>query len=106
MLAQKPRAHRERRPRRQDVVDEEITDTWEAGFKARVWNDRVSLDGALYRTDVDGQHYFVFVGEVGAQVLVGIDEVRLMGGELAASIIRLSLVNATGSKPTVCSSPR
>ncbi len=69
----------------QDVVDQEITDTWEAGFKARAWNDRVSLDGALYRTDVDGQHYFVFVGEVGAQVLVGIDEVRLMGGELAAT---------------------
>lgn len=69
----------------EDVVDQEITETWEVGFKTRVWDERVSLDGALYRTDVEGQHYFVFVGAVGAQVLVGIDDVRLMGGELAAT---------------------
>lgn len=88
----------------QDVVDQEVTETWEAGFKARVWNDRVSLDGALYRTDVEGQHYFVFVGAVGAQVLVGIDDVRLIGGELAAAahladgFDAYASVGVTGSK--------
>ena len=69
----------------EDVVDEEITATWEIGFKAEARDGRVSIDGALYRTDVEGQHYFVFVGAVGAQVLVGIDDVRLFGGELAAT---------------------
>lgn len=69
----------------EDVVEQEITETWEIGFKTRAWNDRLSIDGALYRTDVEGQHYFVFVGAVGAQVLVNIDDVQLFGGEIAAS---------------------
>lgn len=69
----------------EDVVDQEITETWEAGFKAHAWDDRLQLEGALYRTDVEGQHYFVFIGDVGAQVLVNIDEVRLFGGELSAA---------------------
>lgn len=65
----------------EDVVDEEITETYELGFKGRL-GDRLRLSGAVFDTTVEGQQYFVFVGAVGAQVLVNIDEVSLQGGEL------------------------
>ncbi len=68
----------------QDSVDQEDTETFELGFKTEFLNNRLRLNGALYRTKVTGQHYFVFVGPVGAQVLVNIDKVELTGGELEA----------------------
>lgn len=65
-----------------DVVDQEETESFEIGFKSELLDNRVRLNGSVYRTIVDGQHYFVFVGAIGAQVLVNIDEVELTGGEL------------------------
>ncbi len=73
----------------EDVVGQEETRTVEAGFKSEWFNRRLRLNGAFYRTNVDGQQYFVFIGGVGAQVLVNIDKVRLIGGELEA-VVRLA----------------
>lgn len=65
----------------QDVLEQEDTDTFEGGFKASFLNGRVRTSGAVYRTNVENAPYFVFLGGVGAQVLVGVDEVEIIGGE-------------------------
>ncbi len=68
----------------EDSVDQEETQTFELGFKSEWLDHRLRLNGSVYRTDVDGQHYFVFIGPVSAQVLVNVDDVQLVGGELEA----------------------
>lgn len=65
-----------------DMADQEETETYEVGFKSELLDNRIRLNGAAYRTVVDGSLYFFFVGALGAQVLVNIDEVELVGGEL------------------------
>lgn len=45
--------------------------------------NRLRLNAALFHTKTNPL-YFVFIGAVGAQALVNIDEVRLMGGEIEA----------------------
>lgn len=76
-----------------DVVDQEETETFEVGIKSEWWDNRVRLNGAIYDTTIDGFQYFVFVGEVGAQVLVNIDEVEVMGGELELQVSPLEGLN-------------
>lgn len=65
-----------------DLLGKETTETFEAGWKSTFLDNRVSLNGALYRTEVTNAPYFVFIGAVSAQVLVPIDEVTIKGGEL------------------------
>ena len=64
-----------------DVYGQEDSGTIEGGFKASFLNGQVRTAGAVYRTKVENAPYFVFIGPVGAQVLVGIDEVEIIGGE-------------------------
>ncbi|MEO1043304.1 MAG: TonB-dependent receptor [Pseudomonadota bacterium] len=70
----------------QDVYGQEDSETVEAGFKANFFGNKVRTSGAVYRTEVDNAPYFVFVGAVGAQVLVGIDEVEIIGGEFEVAV--------------------
>ena len=65
-----------------DLVPQENTTTGEIGFKTEFADRRVRLNGALFRTNVENQQYFVFLSAVGAQVLVPIDKVHLFGAEL------------------------
>ncbi|MDA5194156.1 TonB-dependent receptor [Govanella unica] len=67
-----------------DIVPQENTETWELGSKTELLDGRLRLNGSVFHTKVQGQQYFVFVGAVGAQVLVSIDEVELYGAELEA----------------------
>ena len=67
-----------------DVVAQEEARTFEAGFKSAWLGNRFTLEGAFFRTKDEGMPFFVFVGGVGAQVLVNIDRSELIGGELAA----------------------
>jgi len=62
-------------------VDAEITKTFEVGFKSNLLDDRLRLNAALFHTKTNPL-YFVFIGAVGAQALVNIDDVRLQGGEV------------------------
>lgn len=73
----------------EDLVPQEETKTAELGFKSTLFDGRMRLNGALFRTKVENQQYFVFIGAVGAQVLVPIDEVSLYGGEIEA-VLRLA----------------
>lgn len=68
----------------EDAVQQEETETLDVGVKSEWLNDRLRINAGAFRSTVDGQHYFVFVGQVGAQVLVSIDEVELTGAELEA----------------------
>jgi iron complex outermembrane recepter protein len=67
-----------------DVLPAELTDSYEVGFKSEWLDHTLRLNGALYDTTVRGQQYFVFLGGIGAQILVSIDKVQIKGGELQA----------------------
>ncbi len=65
----------------QDVVDQEEASSFELGFKSRWANDRLSWETAFFRTDDEGQPHFLFIGAVGAQVLVSIPDADIKGVE-------------------------
>lgn len=64
-----------------DEVNPETTRSFEIGFKGE-YDRRLRLEASLFRTKVHGQHYFLFVPSISAQVLTNIDEVTLTGGEV------------------------
>ncbi|MEM8696412.1 MAG: TonB-dependent receptor [Pseudomonadota bacterium] len=68
-----------------DLLPQEETETFEAGFRSEIDNGRYNLSGAIYHTDLQNAPYFVFIGAVSAQVLVPIDEIDILGFELEAS---------------------
>jgi iron complex outermembrane recepter protein len=68
-----------------DQVDREITDSYEVGYKTTFLNGKVQMNAALFDSTVKNSPYFVFIGSIGAQVLVPIDKARLQGGELEAT---------------------
>ncbi|WP_284734394.1 TonB-dependent receptor [Sphingosinicella terrae] len=68
-----------------DLVPQENTRTWEVGTKLQFARRRVRIDAAAFDTEVTNQQYFVFIGAIGAQVLVPIDRVRLRGFEALAT---------------------
>lgn len=69
-----------------DVAREENTETFELGFKSRLADNRVTLNGTVWKTDVTDSHYFLFIGELTSQVMVNIDAVDLWGFDLEASV--------------------
>ena len=68
-----------------DLLDEETTESYEIGGKASLANGRVNIAGSVFRTEVENAPFFVFIGDIGAQVLVPIDEVEIYGGEFELS---------------------
>ncbi|RQO59341.1 TonB-dependent receptor [Paucibacter sp. KBW04] len=66
----------------QDQIGAEITTSAEIGYKALLAEGKVQLNAAAFRTQVENAPYFVFIGAVGAQVLVPLDKLTLTGGEL------------------------
>lgn len=64
-----------------DLVTPEETDSAEIGIKSELLDRRLRLNVSVFDTTVKGQQYFVFVGAIGAQVLVNLDEVSVRGGE-------------------------
>lgn len=67
-----------------DVVQQEEAETFELGFKSDLFDRRLRLNGTFYTTKDKNPLYFVFIGAIGAQVLVNIDQVRSTGFELEA----------------------
>jgi len=64
-----------------DLYAKEIADSYEIGLKSRPV-DWLELNASAFYTDLENQHYFVFIGEVTAQVIAPIDQTRLQGIEL------------------------
>ena len=67
-----------------DVVAQEEAQTFELGFKSDLFDRRLRFNGTFYTTRDKNPLYFVFLGSIGAQVLVNIDRVRSTGFELEA----------------------
>jgi len=65
-----------------DQINKELTDSFEIGYKTEFFNKKISMNAALFDSTVKNSPYFVFIGSIGAQVLVPIDKVHLIGGEL------------------------
>lgn len=65
-----------------DRIKPEVARTVEFGAKTTWLNDRLVVNGDLYHINDQNQPYFVFVGGVGAQVLINIDQAQMNGGEL------------------------
>jgi iron complex outermembrane receptor protein len=65
-----------------DQFSPEIADTVEAGFKTRLWNNRVQFNGSVFTTGDKGAYYFVFLAANSTQNLGSIEKVRLTGFDL------------------------
>ena len=65
-----------------DLLEQENTETFEGSFKASLLGGRVQASGGAYFTEVENAPYFLFVGALGAQILVPIEEIEIIGGEL------------------------
>ncbi|MDR6146197.1 iron complex outermembrane receptor protein [Sphingomonas sp. SORGH_AS870] len=65
-----------------DLAKAETASTTEAGFKASFLDGKLRVNGTGYYTVDKNPFYFVFVGSVGAQILVNVDKVHLYGGEI------------------------
>lgn len=65
-----------------DEYEKEVSTNIEVGFKSALNDGRVKVNGAIFRTEVEDQHYFQFIGAINAQLLNNIDEVLLQGAEL------------------------
>lgn len=68
-----------------DVAEQEDSDTFEGGFKATLLDGRISTSGAIYHTTFKNSPYFVFVADLGAQIILNIDRIRAVGGEFEMS---------------------
>ena len=69
-----------------DVVGQEETKAFEVGLKGQLMDGLARLNAALFSTEVAGQQYFLFFAPTSSQVLAGIDEVDLFGGEIEFSV--------------------
>jgi iron complex outermembrane receptor protein len=65
-----------------DRIKEEVTKTTELGFKSHWFADRLEVNGDAYAIQDSNQPFFVFVGQVGAQILININRARMYGGDL------------------------
>lgn len=67
-----------------DQYDKEVSRALELGFKGRYMDNRLQLNGALFRTKVDDNQFFeFFAGSFGLmRVVTTIDELELQGAEL------------------------
>ncbi len=68
-----------------DLARPETANTAEAGFKSTLLDGRLRINGTAFHTIDKNSFYFLFVGAVGAQILVNIDKAELVGGEIEAS---------------------
>jgi iron complex outermembrane recepter protein len=67
-----------------DRTEAEVIRTLEFGAKSELLDQRLRINASVFDSRLEDTPYFVFIGAVAAQVLVGIDRVRIRGGELEA----------------------
>jgi iron complex outermembrane receptor protein len=65
----------------QDQYDAETSTSYELGFKARFFDRALSINGAIFQTDVSGAQQFEYFPAAGLQTITSIDKVRLRGFE-------------------------
>lgn len=65
-----------------DLFDQETADTFEAGFKSTLLDDRVNFSASAYRTRAKGTYYFIFIAANSTQNLGNIDKVVYRGFDM------------------------
>lgn len=65
-----------------DVAGQEDSESIELGYKGQFANDKMRISASVFSTEVEGQHFFSFIGAISAQILTNIDKVDLQGGEI------------------------
>jgi iron complex outermembrane receptor protein len=68
-----------------DLFNAETADTFEVGFKSRLLDDRVQLNGSAYLTEDHNDYYFVFLASNSTQNLGNIKKVQFAGFDLDAT---------------------
>ena len=66
----------------QDVYDKESSTSYEFGTKLRLLDRRLSLNAAVFQTEIEGAQQFEFYPTVGLQTTVSVDKVKLKGLDL------------------------
>jgi iron complex outermembrane receptor protein len=65
-----------------NTFDEQIADTVEVGIKTQFNNNRISLNAAVFDTDLSGAYYFIFLVASSTQNLGSIDKSHYKGVEV------------------------
>ncbi len=63
----------------QDGYDKEVSTSYEIGAKARLFDNRLSINAAAFSTKIEGAQQFEFYPTVGIQATISIDEVEIRG---------------------------
>jgi iron complex outermembrane recepter protein len=66
----------------QDVYDKEVSESYEIGTKLRFLDQRLSVNAAVFQTDIEGAQQFEFYPTVGLQTTISVDEVELKGFDI------------------------
>lgn len=66
----------------QDSYDKEVSDSFEVGFKSQLFDNRVSINGAVFYTEVSNAQQFEFFPTGGIQAISQIKETQIWGGEI------------------------
>jgi len=71
-----------------DEFEEEVSMSFEAGFRSNYLDGRLNLNGAVYHTEIDDMQFFEFlVGPFGLlRTVTNVDEVSINGLELDATL--------------------
>jgi iron complex outermembrane receptor protein len=70
----------------EDIFQAETADTFELGFKSRLFDRMLTLNGAAFTTKSKNSYFFVFLAANSTQNLGNVPEVRLDGFELEAQL--------------------
>ena len=69
-----------------DIYQAEVAETFEAGFKTRLFDGMLSFNGAAYTTESKNSYFFVFLAANSTQNLGNVPKTRIDGFELEATL--------------------
>jgi len=79
-----------------DQYEQETADSYELGIKTRPL-DWLELNASAFYTDLDNQHYLIFIGAIGVQMIAPLDKTRLQGVELEVKAMPVQGLTLFGS---------
>lgn len=62
-----------------DQFDKETSKSYEIGAKVRLFDRRLAINAAIFRTDITGAEQFQFIPTVGLQTTINIDKIKSQG---------------------------
>ena len=71
----------------QDQFDKEVSTTYEIGAKLRLFDRRLAINAAVFRTNITGAEQFQFIPSVGLQTTLNIDKIKSKGFDVDATAL-------------------